>query len=83
MKANTNEKACITPFTKKCDLGITLVSRGITLIPTTTKVYNALLLNRIRHEVVKILRKMLNGFGKNRSTTSHILTMRQIIEGVL
>ena len=45
------------------------------------KVYNALLLNRIRLENEKILWKNQKGFWTNRSTTSQILTIHQIIEG--
>ena len=40
-----------------------------------------MLLNRIRPEVDKILRKNQNGFKTNRSTTCQILTIRRIIEG--
>ena len=40
-----------------------------------------MLLNRIRPEVDKILRKNQNGFRTNRSTTGQILTVRRIIEG--
>ena len=41
--------------------------------------YNALLCNHIEPN---ILRKNHNGFWRNRSTTSQILTIRQILEGV-
>ena len=41
-----------------------------------------MLLNIIRPEVDKILRKNQNGFRTNRSTTGQILTVRRIIEGV-
>ena len=41
-----------------------------------------MLLNRIRPEVDKILRKNQNGFRTNRSTPGQILTVRRIIEGV-
>ena len=36
--------------------------------------YNPLLLNRIESEIEKILRKNQNGFRRNPSTTSQILT---------
>ena len=42
-------------FPKKSNLGITKNHRGITAI--VAKFYNALLLNRIRPEVEKVLRK--------------------------
>ena len=41
-----------------------------------------MLLNRIQLPMEKILRKNQNGFPKGRSTTSQILTIRRIIEGV-
>ena len=46
------------------------------------KIYNALLHNHIEPKIEKILRKNQNGFQKNLSTTSQILTIRQILEGV-
>ena len=47
-----------------------------------TKVYNMLLLNHIKPEIKKILKKNQNGFQSNRSMTLQILTIHQIIEGV-
>ena len=44
--------------------------------------YNALLRNRIEPKIDNILRKNQNGFRRNRSTTSQILTIRRILEGV-
>ena len=46
------------------------------------KIYNALLRNRIEPKIDNILRKNQNGFRRNRSTTSHILTIRRILQGV-
>ena len=43
--------------------------RGITLTFIAAKVYNALLLNHIKPEIKKILRKNQNGFQRNRFTT--------------
>ena len=56
--------------------------RGITLISIAAKIYNALLRNRIEPEIDNILRKNQNGFRRNRSTTSQILTICRILEGV-
>ena len=56
-----------------------VLHRGVTL---TAKIYNALLLNRIRLEVEKILKKHQNGFERNRSTTSQILSICRIIEEI-
>ena len=46
------------------------------------KICNALLRNRIVPQIDKILRKNQNVFRRNRSTTSQILTIRRILEGV-
>ena len=46
------------------------------------KIYNALLRNRKEPKIDNILRKNQNGFRRNRSTTSQILTIRRILEGV-
>ena len=75
-------KRCILPFPKKGDLGFAKNYRGITLTSIAAKIYNALLRNRIEPKIDNILRKNKNGFCRNRSTTSHILTIRRILEGV-
>ena len=72
-----DKKSCIFPFPKKGDLRITKNYRVITSI--AAKVYNVLLLNCIKPEIEKILRKNQNSFQGNQSTTSQILT---IIKGV-
>ena len=46
------------------------------------KIYNALLSNRIEPKIGNTLRKNQNGFRRNRSTTSQILTIRQVLEDV-
>ena len=63
-------------------LGLAKNYRGITLTSIAAKIYNALLRNRIDPEIDNILRKNQNGFRRNRSTTSQILTIRRILEGV-
>ena len=75
-------KGCIPPFLKKDDLGLAKNYRGITFISIAAKIYNALLRNRIEPKIDNILRKNQNGFQRNRSTTSQILTIRRILEGV-
>ena len=75
-------KGCILPFPKKGDLGLAKNYRGITLTPIAAKIYNGLLLNWIEPKIDNILRKNQNGFRRNRSTTSQILTIRRILEGV-
>ena len=75
-------KGCILPFPKKGDLGLAKNYRGITLTSIAAKIYNALLRNRIEPKIDNILRKNQNGFRRNRSTTSQILTIRRILECV-
>ena len=75
-------KGCILPFPKKGDLGLTKNYRGITLTSIAGKIYTALLRNRIEPKIDNILRKNQNGFQRNRSATSQILTIRRILEGV-
>ena len=75
-------KGCIIPFSKKGDFGLAKNYRGITLTSIAAKIYNALLLNRIEPKIDNILRKNQNGFRRNRSTTSQILTIRRILEVV-
>ena len=75
-------KGCILPFPKKGDLGLAKNYRGITLTSIAAKIYNALLRIRIEPKIDNILRKNQNGFRRNRSTTSQILTIRRILEGI-
>ena len=75
-------KGCILPFPKKGDLRLAKNYRGITLTSIAAKIYNALLRNRIEPKIDNILRKNQNVFWRNRSTTSQILTIRRILEGV-
>ena len=72
---------CLLPFPKKGDLGFTANYRGITLTPIAAKIYNLMLLNRIRPAMEKVLRKNQNGFRIGRSTIGQILTIRRILEG--
>ena len=75
-------EGCILPFPKKGDLGDVTNYRGITLTSIAAKIYNQLLLNRIRPHLEKVLRKNQNGFRQNRSTVGQILTIRRLIEEI-
>ena len=75
-------KGCILPFPKKDDLGLAKNYRGIILTSIAAKIYSALLGNRIEPKIDNIFRKNQNGFRGNKSTTSQILTIRRILEGV-
>ena len=74
-------EGCILPFPKKGDLGIASNYRGITLTSIAAKIYNTMILNRLRPHLNPILRRNQNGFRQNRSTNGQILTIRRIIEG--
>ena len=75
-------KRFIVPFPKKGDVGLANNYRGITLTSIAAKICNAFLRNRIEHKIDNIFRKNQNGFRRNSSTTSQILTIRRILEDV-
>ena len=75
-------KSGIVPLPKKGDLGITDNYRGISLTVTAAKIYNKILLDRIRPYLDPLLRENQNGFRAGRSTLSQILTLRRLIEGI-
>ena len=70
----------LTPIPKKGDLTKTDNYRGISLTQVAAKVYNRLLLNRIRPVIDQVLRTSQNGFRQGRSTSSHLLALRRIVE---
>ena len=67
-------KGCILPFPKKCYLRFANNYWDITLNFLATEIYNVLLLNRIELGV----EKNENGFRRNCSTISQILTIHRI-----
>ena len=77
-------KGCILSFPKKGDLGLAKNYRGITLKSKAEKIYNVQLRKRIEPKIDNIPkgRKNQNGFRRNRSTISQILTIRRILEGI-
>ena len=72
----------IIPIPKKGDLTLPTNYRGISLLPIAAKLYNKLILNRLRPKIEPILRKNQNGFRPGRSTLGQILTLRRIIEEI-
>ena len=72
----------IIPVPKSGDLSNTNNYRGISLICIIAKIYNRLILNRIRSVIDPRLRRNQNGFRSNRTTVAQILALRRIIEGV-
>ena len=76
------DKGLHSPLPNQGIFGIAKNYRGITLTSMVAKVYNVTLLSHFEPEMEKILRKNENGFRRNRSTTSQIMTIRQIIHRV-
>ena len=72
----------ILPFSKKGDLGITSNYRGITLSPAGAKMYNRMILNRIRPHLDPKLCINQNGFRPGRSPIAQILTLHCMLECV-
>ena len=72
----------LIPLPKSGDLTDTQNYRGISLISTVAKLINKMILNRIQPKIDKHLRPNQNGFRPGRRTTSHILALRRLIEGV-
>ena len=56
--------------------------RGISLAPVAAKLYNRLILNRIRPALEPHMRYNQNGFRPKRTTTAQVLALRRIIEEV-
>ncbi|GFR65448.1 reverse transcriptase SR3-right [Elysia marginata] len=65
---------------KKGDLSRCEHYRGITLLSTPGKVFNRVLLNRIKAATDPKLRDEQAGFRSNRSTTDQIATLRIVVE---
>ena len=65
---------------KKGDLSSCSNYRGITLLSIPSKVFNHVLLNRIKNAVDPMLRDQQAGFRTNRSCTDQIATLRIILE---
>ena len=72
----------IIPIPKSGDLTLPINYRGIFLLSIAAKIYNKLILNRLRPALEPILRKNQNGFRPGRSTLGQILTLRRIIEEI-
>ena len=72
----------IIPVPKSGDLSNTNNYRGISLTCILAKMYNRMILNRIRSVIDPKLRMNQNGFRPERTTVAQILTLRRIIEEV-
>ena len=72
----------IIPVPKSGDLAKPDNYRGISLTCVIAKMYNRMILNRIRDAIDPHLRDNQNGFRKGRTTVGQILALRRIIEEV-
>ena len=70
----------LLPLYKKGDTSCCANYRGISLMSLVGKLYNKVLLNRIRGKVEPLLRYNQNGFRPGRSTVQHVLSLRKILE---
>ncbi|KAI8486765.1 hypothetical protein Bbelb_355130 [Branchiostoma belcheri] len=70
----------IVPLPKKGDLSLMTNYRGISLMSIAAKVYNKILLTRIREHVDPILRNNQAGFRQGRSCAQQVHILRRIIE---
>ena len=71
----------ILPLPKKKSLYEMTTYRGITLMSIAAKVYNGILLNRIRPLVDPTLRHNQAGFRTGRSCTQQVFILRRLIKG--
>lgn len=75
-------KGLIVKLPKKGNLRECTNWRGITLLPVISKIFDRVLISRIKKGVDNILRKEQSGFRENRSTIDQIFTLRNILEQV-
>jgi exonuclease III len=74
------QSATIIPIPKKRNARSLDQHRGISLMSHAAKLFNRVLLDRVRPHVDPCLRSEQNGFRRGRSTIHHILTLRRITE---
>ena len=73
-------ESTLLPFYKKGDKDDPSNYRGIALMQTIAKLYDRLLLQRLRAVINQFLRPNQNGFRPDRSTTQHILALRILLD---
>jgi hypothetical protein len=79
VKCWTTQKT--VPVPKKGDLTLLMNYRGISMMSTGAKVYNKVLLNRIRSMVEPRLRVNQAAFRPGRGTIKMIGALRKLMEG--
>jgi hypothetical protein len=70
----------IVPIPKKGDLKLATNYRGISLMQTAAKLFDRIILLRIRDQLSTCLLNAQNGFRPARGTVEHILALRNIID---
>jgi len=74
------KESIIVPTYKKRDKTDCNNYRGISLLPTTYKIFSNILLSRLIPYAEEVIGDHQCGFGRNSSTTDHIFCIRQILE---
>jgi len=74
------KESSIVPIYKKRDKTDNNNYRGIPLLPTTYKILSNTLLSRLIPYAKEVIGDHQCGFRRNRSTTGHIICIRQILE---
>ena len=69
-------------FQRRSTYQIVATGEGITLLSAPGKVFARVLLNRMQDAVGRLLRQQQASFGRGKSCTDQIFTLRQIIEKV-
>jgi sorting nexin-29 len=77
------ETNLIVPLPKKGDLTQMSNYRGISLMSIAAKIYNKVLLYRIRDPIEQILRRNQAGFRQGRGCTEQVHILRRLIEGAI
>ena len=72
----------IIPIPNKGYFSLSSNYRGISISSLVAKIYNRIIMNRIRLHLDGHLRKNQNGFRSGRTTISQILSFRRLIEDV-
>ena len=76
------ETSLLAVLSKKGDFKLPGIWLGISLMPTFTKLYNRMILHRLKRPINPRLRRNQNGFRDDRCTHQHIICLRNIIDAV-
>jgi hypothetical protein len=70
----------VTPVPKKGDITNIVNNRPVALLSHAAKLFNAIILKRIRDALDFTLGDSQNGFRRNRNTLQHVLTLQLLIQ---